>query len=71
MCNEITAVGCQYLGHALLPIYQFPLIKLKLDFNNIGTEGLRLLTEGLKHNPNIERLSLNYCNIESGGAKYF
>ena len=47
-----------------------PIIKLKLDMNDIGTEGLKNLAKGLCQNPFLERLSLNYCNIDSGGAKY-
>jgi hypothetical protein len=38
-----------------------PLIKLKLDHNDFGTEGLRMLCLGLSTNSVLEKLSLNYC----------
>ena len=49
---------------------QIPIIKLKLDMNDIGSVGLGYLAKGLCQNSSIERLSLNYCNIDSNGAKY-
>jgi len=48
MCNEITGPGCAPIGRALFPCFKLPIKKLKLDFNPIGSEGLRLLTEGLQ-----------------------
>jgi len=68
--NEITEIGCTYLASALGPNLKLPLIKLKLDFNEIGTPGLRNLTETLCSNNVLERLSLNFCGIESDGSKY-
>jgi len=47
-----------------------PIIKLKLDYNDIGSEGLRMLAKGLSQNSSLERLSLNYCGIDALGAKY-
>jgi hypothetical protein len=35
--NGITAVGCGYLGEALLPIYKVPILKLNLSYNKIET----------------------------------
>jgi len=46
------------LGKALAPDKCGPIKKLKLDYNNIGTEGLRMLAQGLAQNPTLERLSL-------------
>jgi len=68
--NEITQKGCEYLGNALAPAYNPQLTKLKLDFNEIGSEGLKQLAFGLSRNPNLERLSLNYCNLNAQSAKF-
>ena len=38
--NEITQIGCKYLGEALMPAVGVPLIKLNLSFNRFGTSGL-------------------------------
>ena len=46
------------------------LLKLKLDHNIIGADGLAILSQGLAQNDSIEKLSLNYCGITSEGAKY-
>jgi hypothetical protein len=46
------------------------IIKLRLDNNKIGLKGLSVLTEGLRQNDRIEKLSLCYCNIPTVGAKY-
>lgn len=68
--NEITAKGCEYLGNVLGVNPKLPLTKLKLDFNEIGTAGLKNLAYTLCLNGVLERLSLNYCNLESDSAKY-
>lgn len=47
-----------------------PIVKLKLDHNCFGTEGLRNLAVGLSKNSTIEKLSLKYCKIDQHGAKY-
>ena len=46
------------------------LLKLKLDHNLIGDEGLKNLTSSLATNNVLEKLSLNYCGITGSGAKY-
>jgi hypothetical protein len=43
-------VGCEYLGNALSPAFNPNLTKLKLDFNEIGAEGLKRLAFGLSRN---------------------
>ena len=74
MNNKIKELGCEFLSKILVtlpePMVSIPLLKLKLDNNPIGTEGLRILTQGLAINSTIERLSLNYCQIDEFGAKY-
>ena len=59
--NQITPVGCQYLGQALKASYGIPITKLNLSYNKFGTAGLAELTKGLAENPFIEKLELNYC----------
>lgn len=38
--NDITPIGCEFLSKTLSPGLNMPLLVLKLDYNNIGTEGL-------------------------------
>jgi len=66
--NEITPLGCEFLGKVLGPTS--PIVKLKLDHNCFGTEGLRNLTVGLSKNSSVEKLSLKYCKIDQHGARY-
>lgn len=68
--NQITEVGCDYIGQALAPAKMVPLIKLNLSFNRFGTKGLEKLAFGLCMNPTLEHLSLNNCDIDAGGAMY-
>lgn len=68
--NEISYIGCEFLGKTIGNTLHVKLQKLKLDFNNIGTKGLSVLARGLCMNPHLERLSLNFCGIDSNGAKY-
>jgi len=46
------------------------LLKLKLDHNNFGDEGLKNLALALRVNNTLEKLSLNYCGISKEGSKY-
>jgi hypothetical protein len=48
--NQITPVGCGYLGEALNPRKMVPIVKLNLSYNKFGSEGLRLLSKGLAEN---------------------
>lgn len=70
MDNEVGLLGCQFLSKVLHPASMTKLLKLKLDHNIIGAEGLAILSQGLAQNDTIEKLSLNYCGITSEGAKY-
>ena len=38
--NAIGEKGCEYLGMALAPAVNVPLLKLNLSFNKFGTKGL-------------------------------
>ena len=42
---------------------------LKLDHNNIGSDGVIQLAAGLSMNPTLVMLSLCYCNITAEGAE--
>ena len=42
---------------------------IKLDHNPIGDEGMSILSQSLAHNPDVELLSLTYCQIGPGGAE--
>lgn len=63
-------IGCEFLGRVLHPKMEVPLMKLKLDHNEFGTEGLKQLAVGLCMNSTLEKLSLNYCAITADGSKY-
>jgi len=41
MDNNIGKLGCEFIGNMMHPKNLVPLIKLKLDHNKIGTEGLK------------------------------
>ena len=45
--NQITPVGCLYLGNALSPHNLVPTTKLNLSYNKFGSEGLKNLAKGL------------------------
>ena len=45
MDNKITALGCEFLGKTLK---NESIVKLKLDNNDIGNEGIANLTVGLR-----------------------
>ena len=45
--NQITPLGCGYLGDALKPSYGVPILKLNLSYNKFGTAGLAELSKGL------------------------
>ncbi|KAL4484974.1 hypothetical protein ABPG74_020151 [Tetrahymena malaccensis] len=70
MDNQVGSLGCEFLGRVLHPQIEIPLLKLKLDHNEFGTEGLMQLAAGLCMNSVLEKLSLNYCAITAEGSKY-
>jgi hypothetical protein len=39
-----------YLGDALSPLHQVPILKLNLSYNKFGSEGLKYLAKGLGEN---------------------
>ena len=42
---------------------------LKLDHNDIGSQGMKMLAEGLSINKTLVTISLTYCNIDQNGAR--
>ena len=68
--NQITPVGCTYLGNALNPRFMVPTTKLNLSYNKFGSEGLKNLAKGLSENGTLEQLVLNGCGIDYEGAFY-
>ena len=67
--NNITKLGCQFLGKVLAPETKSNLINVKLDHNPFGSEGVKYLAEGLCMNKNITHLSMQYCSIDEKGAR--
>lgn len=68
--NQISPIGCTYLGNALNPKNMVPILKLNLSYNKFGSEGLKNLSVGLSENNTLEELTLNYCDINYEGALY-
>ena len=67
--NNITPLGCEFLGKALHPKQQSQIQILKLDHNQFGGDGVMALSEGLAVNPTLRMLSLTYCGIGPEGAE--
>mmetsp|Transcript_25467 Transcript_25467/g.28291 ORF Transcript_25467/g.28291 Transcript_25467/m.28291 type:complete len:193 (+) Transcript_25467:331-909(+) len=67
--NKITPLGCDFISRITVPASPSGITILKLDHNDIGSEGIINLSKGLTMNKNLEELSLTYCNIDSGGAR--
>lgn len=69
MENNISDLGCEFLAKVMMnPANK--ITKLRLDNNKIGLKGLAALSEGLRQNNNIEKISLNFCSIPAEGCKY-
>lgn len=67
--NRITPLGCEFIGRIMHPDTMSPIVTLKLDHNDIGSEGVKYLAEGLSMNKSLNYLSLTYCNIDFRGAR--
>jgi hypothetical protein len=66
--NKVTPLGCDFISRVLSPQSPSAITVLKLDHNDIGSEGMMNLSKGLTMNKNLEELSLTYCNIDAEGA---
>ena len=62
--DKITPLGCEFIGKLIQPKANTMISILKLDHNDFGAAGLRLLAEGLSVNKTVQNLSLTYCNID-------
>ena len=67
--NRITSLGCEFISKAIHPRANTAISVLKLDHNEIGSEGMKRLSDGLAINKTIATLSLTYCNIDYDGAR--
>jgi Ran GTPase-activating protein (RanGAP) involved in mRNA processing and transport len=67
--NKITPLGCDFISRILHPQSPSSITILKLDHNNIGSEGMNFLSKGLTMNKNLSELSVTYCNIDADGAR--
>lgn len=65
----MTKLGCEFIGKLLHPKINQSISILKLDHNDIGSEGVKNLAEGLAVNKTLTQLSLTYCNIDAEGAR--
>ena len=69
--NGITAKGCESLGKLFMSFpVDLKIKRLMMDHNRIGDSGLKSLCHGLRFSPNIEEVSLTYCNLDSKAADY-
>lgn len=69
MDNNITALGCEFLGRVLKQEVDSQISTLKLDHNPFGSAGVAMLAQGLCMNPVLKVLSMNYCEIDKAGAR--
>lgn len=69
MSNLISPLGCEFIGKLMAPEMKRGITHLKLDHNPIGSEGMKRLGEGLRRNNTVQNLSLQYCDIDEGGAR--
>jgi Ran GTPase-activating protein (RanGAP) involved in mRNA processing and transport len=70
MGNQITPLGCEFLGKTLSTSH-CGIKTLIIDNNFIGDSGLQNLTLGLRSNSVIKNLSLKYCGIGKDSMIYF
>lgn len=69
MENNITELGCEFLAKVMMnPANK--ITKLRLDNNKIGLAGIAAISEGLRQNQTIEKVSFNFCGIPTEGCKY-
>ena len=66
----IGPLGCEFLANTFGPGSRNFIIKLKLDYNDIGDKGMQTLSSGLRSNSVLTDLSLAYCNIGQESARF-
>mmetsp|Transcript_7396 Transcript_7396/g.8930 ORF Transcript_7396/g.8930 Transcript_7396/m.8930 type:complete len:228 (+) Transcript_7396:29-712(+) len=65
----ITPLGCEQLNKAFTTKVGGNLQMIKLDHNPLGDDGALILAQGLGFNPDVNLLSLTYCEIGPEGAE--
>ena len=58
---QVTKIGCEMISKALLGQHSINLLVLKLDHNPIGSEGLKILAQGISQNKQLTSVSLTFC----------
>lgn len=68
-CNIATR-GAFALGRSLSCAVNTNITSLRLDHNtDLKSEGISALCQGLRTNSSLKNLSIQYCNVDSDGAK--
>lgn len=66
----IGPLGCEFIGNIFGALSRNMILKLKVDYNDIGDKGLEMLAAGLRINSTLTSLSLAFCNIGQDAARY-
>jgi len=67
---KLTNLGCEFLSRVLVPGSAAPLIELKLNYNDIGNEGICHLAVGLRANSQLTHLELQHCGFDQGAVTH-
>jgi len=67
--NKISPLGCEFIARTMHPKSNTAVSVLKLDHNDIGSEGIQNLAHGLAINKTLATLSMTYCNIDYLGGR--
>ena len=67
--NKITPLGCEFIARTMHPKSNTAVSVLKLDHNDIGSDGIQNLAYGLAINKTLVTLSMTYCNIDYRGGR--
>lgn len=69
MANNISPLGCEFVGKLMHPDMKRNIVNIKLDHNAFGSAGMDMLAAGLRMNKVVQNLSLTYCEIDEKGAR--
>ena len=69
MANNLSPLGCEFVGKLMHPDMKRNIVNLKLDHNAFGSAGMDMLAAGLRMNKVVQNLSLTYCEIDEKGAR--
>mmetsp|Transcript_3578 Transcript_3578/g.3935 ORF Transcript_3578/g.3935 Transcript_3578/m.3935 type:complete len:366 (+) Transcript_3578:240-1337(+) len=70
MGGRISHHGALDIGRSLSVAVNKSLIVLMLDFNPLGSEGIKNLCRGLRTNSTLKKLSTRHCDIEIDGGGF-